>query len=41
MNTVRARATFVVALFLTAFVSFVAVATHQPRPIPFAITTIH
>lgn len=40
MTALRARATFVVAIFITAFVSFIAVATHAPRPLPVAIATI-
>ena len=41
MTALRARAAFVVALFLAAFVSFIAVATHSSRSIPVAVATIH
>jgi len=40
MNPVLARASFCVALFLIAFVSFFAVATHAPAPIPVAVAAI-
>jgi hypothetical protein len=40
MNPVAARATFMVALFLTVFVIFFAVATHAPAPIPVAVAAI-
>lgn len=40
MTGLRARACFVCALFLITFVSFIAVATRAPAPVPVASATI-